>query len=82
VLPEFGEAALGRVAADGLPFADLRDELQREPDPARRELFQPRTVENGPGGHYSAQGNRFMAAAIAERLTALGVIPREACSPR
>ena len=70
------------MAAEGVPFADLRDELEREPDPARRALFQLRTVENGPGGHYSAQGNRFVAAAIAKHLTALGMIPPEACSPR
>lgn len=81
-LPDFALAALERVAADGVPFADLRDELLRERDPARRALFQPRTVENGPGGHYSTQGNRFMAAAISERLIALGEIPREACEPR
>jgi lysophospholipase L1-like esterase len=79
-LPDFGAAALERVAAEGVPFADLGEELAREPDPGRRSLFQPRTALNGPGGHYSAQGNRFMAAAIAERLIALGAIPREACS--
>ncbi len=81
-LPDFGAAALARVAADGLAYADLRDEMQREPDPERRELFQPGTVENGAGGHYSPKGNRFVAAAVAERLTTLGMIPREACLPR
>lgn len=81
-LPDYGVAALERVAADGVPFADLRDELARVSDPERRALFQPNTVENGAGGHYSAEGNRFAAAAIAERLTALGLIPRDACAPR
>ncbi len=80
-LPEFAEPVLARVAADGVPFVDLREELSREPDPERRALFQPDTVENGPGGHYSAQGNRFMAQAIARRLAALGEIPPEACTP-
>lgn len=79
-LPDFGAAAVARLSAEGVPFADLREELAREPDPARRALFQPDTVERGPGGHYSAQGNRFMAAAIARRLVAQGAIPREACS--
>jgi len=79
-LPDFGVAALERVAADGVPFADLREELAREPDPARRALFQPDTALDGPGGHYSAQGNRFMAAAIAARLVAAGAIPSEACA--
>ncbi|MEX2209238.1 MAG: SGNH/GDSL hydrolase family protein [Myxococcota bacterium] len=80
-LPKFGAAVVARLAAEGVPFADLREELSREPDPARRALFQPDTALHGPGGHYSAQGNRFMAAAIAERLVAQGAIPRAACSP-
>lgn len=81
-LPEFAVPVLERVAADGVPFVDLRVALEREPDPARRALFQPDTVENGPGGHYSAGGNRFMASALAERLVALGEIPAEACVAR
>ncbi len=81
-LPEFARPVLERVAADGVPFVDLRAALEREPDPARRALFQPDTVENGPGGHYSAAGNRFMASAIAERLVALGEIPAGACATR
>jgi hypothetical protein len=79
-LPAFGEAALARVRADGIPYADLADEMGRVPDPARRALFNAHSVENGPGAHYSPEGNRFVAEAIAARLIALGLIPPESCS--
>ena len=78
-LPAFGASALKRVSADGVAFADLLDEMNRVPDPERRELFQARTLSNGPGAHYSSKGNRFIAAAIAERLEKLGWLPPNAC---
>ncbi len=79
-IPAFGAAAIERVRSEGLVFADLRDELERVPDPERRELFQARTLENGAGAHYSAHGNRFIAAAIAARLAKLGWIPEPSCA--
>lgn len=78
-LPAFGASALRRVSADGIVFADLLDEMSRVPDPERQELFQARTLNNGPGAHYSAKGNRFIAAAIGERLRRLGWLPPNAC---
>lgn len=78
-LPPLGVAALERVRADGLVFVDLREEFARVPDPERRELFDARTRENGPGAHYSARGNRFVAEAIAARLALLGWIPESSC---
>ncbi len=81
-LPDFGAAALARVSADGLAFADLSDEMSRVPDPERRALFQPATLERGPGGHYSSAGNRFVAQAIAARLVERAMIPADACGAR
>lgn len=80
-LPAFGAAVLARVSADGFAFADLGSELARVPDPERRDLFQARTSSNGPGAHYSPEGNRFIAQAIAARLSRLGWIPEQSCSP-
>lgn len=78
-LPALGVAALERVRAEGLVFADLAEELARVPDPERRELFEARTRDRGAGAHYSALGNRFIAGAIAARLARLGWIPESSC---
>jgi len=78
-VPEFAAPGIARVAAEGVPFADLREEMGRVPDPERRALFQAHSLSHGPGSHYSSEGNRFVAAAVAKRLESLGLIPAEAC---
>jgi hypothetical protein len=79
-LPQFGVTAIERARDRGIPFADLVDEMGPLPDAERRELFQAESLRNGPGGHYSPAGNRFVALAIARRLVRLGLIPAGACA--
>ncbi len=75
VLP-YVRAACERAAESGLPFFDLHEEFAPLDPEQRQRLFIPPGEIALPGatGHYSAQGNEFVARAIHSRLLAAGLL--------
>jgi hypothetical protein len=69
------------AAAAGLPYLDLHAALMAPGAPAIDDMFIPEeedTAGDGSGpGHYTTAGHRLVAAAILERLRAMGaLLPR------
>jgi hypothetical protein len=66
----------------GVPFIDLVDELQKVPKQAMEALFIPRGSQYyaSTAGHYSENGNEFVARELYSRLTNVPEIAQELSS--
>lgn len=72
-LPDWAARALEAAAAGGVPVIDLTDAFAALGGDERVRQFIPDGVVDFPGakGHYSVEGNAFVARVLAERLRPL-----------